>query len=556
MAALLGPSGPATARALAGRGTFPLGALASPLVGYWPLDTAPGNVTPDLSGNANNGTLRNGAAIDPTQKAPISGNVASVHLPGASGDYVDVPDSPSLQLTSSFSLAAWIYTTAVGPGGGNQQGILEKWGGASQGGAFLRLSSTNHVVFAIFPATGATVSIGSSATISVNTWHYVAATFDATSGTMTIYIDGNPDGTITGAPKAAGSTSDLRIGDDYGANLFTGNIDEARVYTSALTQTQIQDLINPQPAPTHLTATPGPNQALLQWTAPTGATSYIVLRGTASGGPYSTVVASGITTTSFTDTTVVFPATYYYVVEAVGPNGTSGPSNEASCSPFQPVITVSPVQLVVVEGGGLVSFQVKLSQAPTADVRVPVTVDPGNGTSPYPVLVSQGTGIPAASITLDSNTLAGSLSWTVLVTGQDDQIANNPRSFTIHVGPSQSSEAFFSNVTCPDVTGTQSETDVAGFLISPPGGLVAVDGGPPVSFMIQPATQPRGTVVVDLALSNSQVVSLTTVGPLSFDSSNWKTAVPVTVTPMDDKGANPSLFFAVTSFTVVLTVDR
>jgi hypothetical protein len=239
----------------------------------------------------------------------------------------------------------------------------------------------------------------------------------------------------------------------------------------------------------------------------------------------------------------------------VGPNGTSGPSNEASCSPLQPVITVSPVQLVVVERGGRVSFQVTLSQAPTADVQVPITVDPGNGTSPYPVLVSQGSGTPAASITLDSSTLAGSLSWTVVVTGQDDEIANNPRSFTIHVGPSQSSEPLFSNVTCPDVTGTQSETDVAGFLISPPGGLVAVDGGPPVTFMVQPATEPKGTVVVDLALSNSQVVSLTTVGPLSFNSSNWKTAVPVTVTPMDDKGADPSLFFAITSFTVVLTVD-
>lgn len=550
---LLWPSGVASARARERHWTPRFRLPSSGLVGYWPLDTAPGGVTPDLSGNGNNGTLLGGSSIDASLKAPISGNVASVNLPGSSGDYVNVPNSSSLQLTGSFTLAAWIYPTAVGPGG-NQQGILEKWGGASQGGCFLRLNSSNRVSLAIFPATGSLVGVGSSGSISPNGWHYVAGTFDSSTGTMAIYIDGNPDGTLSGAPSPGASTSDLRIGDDYGSNLFTGNIDEPRIYSTALSQTQIQALMNPQPAPTNLTATPGPNQALLQWSAASGATSYIVLRGSKSGGPYSPI-APNVTSTSFTDTTVAFPATYYYVVEAVGPNGTSLPSNEASCAPLQPAISVSPTQLIVVEAGGQVTFQVTLTQPPTAGVRVPVTVDPGGGTAPYPVLASEGSGAPSSSLTLDSSTLGSGLARTVTVTGQDDDIANNPRSFTIHVGPSQSTESYYSNVSCPDVTGTQSESDQPGFLISPPGGLVAVDGGPPVTFMVQPATQPKGTVLVDLSLSNAQVATLTTPGPLSFTSSNWKTAVPVTVTPQDDKGGDPTVFFAVTSLTVTLTVD-
>jgi hypothetical protein len=553
-ACVLGPWGSRPAGASPGaRAPLPR-VLASTLAGYWPLDAATGGVTPDLSGNANSGTLRGGTAIDPTLTAPISGNLASVHLPGASGDYVNVPDSPTLQLTGSFTLAAWIYTTAVGPGG-NQQGILEKWGGAAQGGAFLRLSSSNHVNFTIFPPTGALVGVGSGATISTNTWHYVAGTYDASSGTMTIYVDGTPDGTTTGVPAAGASTAELHIGDDYGSNLFTGNIDEARIYTEALTQTQIQDLINPEPAPTGLTAAPGPNQAILNWTAASGATSYIVLRGTAQGGPYSPVPTGTLTGTTYTDGTVAFPATYYYVVLAVGAHGTSGPSNEASCSPLQPAITVSPISLIVVENGGTITFDVTLTQPPTSDVKVPVTVDPANGTAPYPVLVSQGAGVPSPSLTLDSASFTSGLTWTVTVTGQDDAIANNPRSFSIHVGPAQSSQAYYSGVHCPDVTGTLSESDVPGFLVNPPSGLVAVDGGPPVTFTVQPATQPKGTVVVDLSLSNLQVASLTTPGPLVFDSSNWKTAVPVTVTPLDDQGQNPSVFFAAHTLGVTLTVD-
>src|SRR5262249_26348143 len=66
----------------------------------------------------------------------------------------------------------------------------------------------------------------------------------------------------------------------------------------------------------------------LSWTASPGATSYTVLRGAASGG--ETTIASGITATSFTDSGLSGNTTYFYEVEAVDSNGTSGPSSEAS----------------------------------------------------------------------------------------------------------------------------------------------------------------------------------------------------------------------------------
>jgi hypothetical protein len=88
--------------------------------------------------------------------------------------------------------------------------------------------------------------------------------------------------------------------------------------------------------PTGLTATAGNAQATLSWTASTGATSYNVYRGTTSGGEAGTPVATGVTTTSYTDTGLTNGVTYYYKVAAVSAGGVSAQSSEANTTPFAP----------------------------------------------------------------------------------------------------------------------------------------------------------------------------------------------------------------------------
>src|SRR5437879_11870295 len=81
------------------------------------------------------------------------------------------------------------------------------------------------------------------------------------------------------------------------------------------------------PAPTRLTtSTASTSQINLSWTASSGATSYNVLRSTTSGGPY-TSIASGVITTSYTNTGLSAGTTYYYVVQAAHSTGTSGTSS-------------------------------------------------------------------------------------------------------------------------------------------------------------------------------------------------------------------------------------
>ena len=110
----------------------------------------------------------------------------------------------------------------------------------------------------------------------------------------------------------------------------------------------------PPPAPTGLTAQPGNAQAALSWNASSGASSYNVKRSTTNGGPYTTI-ATGVTSTSFTNTGLTNGTTYFFVVSAVNSAGESGNSNQASVTP-QPSPPPAPTNLAATPGNALVSL--------------------------------------------------------------------------------------------------------------------------------------------------------------------------------------------------------
>lgn len=110
---------------------------------------------------------------------------------------------------------------------------------------------------------------------------------------------------------------------------------------------------NPPGAPSGLTASAGTGQVSLSWSATSGATSYTVLRGTTSGGPYTQIGKP--TGTSYVDSTVTNGTTYYYVVAAVNGFGETGNSNEASATPIAGA-PAAPAGLTATAGSGQVSL--------------------------------------------------------------------------------------------------------------------------------------------------------------------------------------------------------
>jgi len=83
----------------------------------------------------------------------------------------------------------------------------------------------------------------SAGLVKQNQWHHIAMSFDSTSGTglTTIYLDGSEIGSVDGTPSHSTAFKFGRSG-DYASEYFDGYIDQIRIFSSALTDTNIQDL--------------------------------------------------------------------------------------------------------------------------------------------------------------------------------------------------------------------------------------------------------------------------------------------------------------------------
>jgi hypothetical protein len=152
------------------------------------------------------------------------------------------------------------------------------------------------------------------------------------------------------------------------------------------------------PAPTGLTATAGNASVALSWTASSGATSYNVYRGTTSGGESSTALATGITTTTYTDSTAVNGTKYYYEVAAVNGSGTSAKSNEASATPvatytFTSTASASPSSITD-NVSSTVTITVTNTGSALSDGNVELSIQNSSGTVEA---TSQWTGVNLAA---------------------------------------------------------------------------------------------------------------------------------------------------------------
>jgi fibronectin type 3 domain-containing protein len=165
-------------------------------------------------------------------------------------------------------------------------------------------------------------------------------------------------------------------------------------------------------APTGLTATAGNASVALVWTASSGATSYNVYRGTTSGGESATAIATGITATAYTDSTVTNGTKYYYKVAAVNGGGTSGLSNEASATPAlaKPTITSFTASPASISSGSSST----LSWAATGATSIAIT--PGTFTSTSASGSTSVSPTATTTYTLTATNASGSVTATAKVT--------------------------------------------------------------------------------------------------------------------------------------------
>jgi hypothetical protein len=154
-------------------------------------------------------------------------------------DYITVPHSSSLNLSSGGTISLWIYPESFG--GGDFGRILIK-ANTTPGLAGYQLNTygaVNGLRFRINAEDG--VNLDSSSFGPLNKWTHVAVTWDA-DGNGIYYINGVEDVSgYAGDPSAINNTASLRIGNVYTLDRgFDGFIDEVSVFSRVLTATDIK----------------------------------------------------------------------------------------------------------------------------------------------------------------------------------------------------------------------------------------------------------------------------------------------------------------------------
>lgn len=202
------------------------------LIGWWAGD---GNAS-DISGNGNNGSLQGGAAF-------AVGKVGQSLLLNGSNDFVEVLDSPSLEVSSQLTLEAWIKPTDTS----NFRQIISKFGSSGNFAYQIGLAPSGGLRTDLSQTGGPDYDQLTSPpnVITANAWNHVAATFNG--GAAALYVNGvqvaSSTMTITSINNA-GNTN-LNLGrDPVGGQYFGGLIDEASVYNRALTPDEITSIFN------------------------------------------------------------------------------------------------------------------------------------------------------------------------------------------------------------------------------------------------------------------------------------------------------------------------
>lgn len=198
------------------------------LVAAYGFNEGQGTTAADATGNRLTGTVSSA-----TWAAGKFGN--ALNFTGKSASRVTVASSPLLQFATAFTVSAWVNPVATQSAeptivakeiSGNLSFVLYSKG-AGIGPNTYALVGGNYR------------SVASPGTIPANTWTYLAATYDGSI--LSIYVNGELiQSSLVGGNFAAG-TGALRIGNNavFSNEGFNGRIDEVRVYSRALSVSEI-----------------------------------------------------------------------------------------------------------------------------------------------------------------------------------------------------------------------------------------------------------------------------------------------------------------------------
>lgn len=205
------------------------------LEAYWKLDETGGRVVFDSSGHGLNGRF----STEPKSVAGVVGR--SVTLDGAK-DYIDFGRSTALRLVGSMTISAWIKPSSFPI---DDAAIVSQF----HGGFGYQLDATvdrgpRTIGFKLTNACGDLMARYGATPLAVHTWYHVAGVYDAEERTLDVYLNGKLDngflrGLVTGTQHSSRSAVYVGKRSDLEGFEFAGAIHDVRIYSFALTNTEI-----------------------------------------------------------------------------------------------------------------------------------------------------------------------------------------------------------------------------------------------------------------------------------------------------------------------------
>ncbi len=188
------------------------------------------------------------------------------------------------------------------------------------------------------------------------------------------------------------------------------------------------------------------------------------------------------------------------------------------------ITVLNATNLSVSEQGTTASFQIVLNSAPAQEVSLPVASSDSE----------EVTASPAQIVFTAQNWNAPQ---TVTLTGVDDQETDGEQIVAIRLGPSQSSDSNYQDLSPGDVSVICVDDESPGVLVTPVTGLTTSESGGSATFTVVLASRPSADVTIALTSSDP---SEGTVRPasLTFSPQNWNATQTVVATGVDDQLAD------------------
>ncbi len=205
------------------------------LVGWWRFNDGSGTTAMDSSGNNRHGVLVN----DPVWVTGVYGGA----LEFAGDSRVAVPGYEGILGSQARTSAAWVNVTKT-------SASIITWGPAGGGTKWVMRTHNSPAVLRLECGQGNTWA---TTDLVDGEWHHVAAVLEDDGSPdvseVKLYVDGALDPIAAGGtPRAINTTTggDLQIGYDLNntGRTYAGLMDEVRIYDRALSDSEIQALMN------------------------------------------------------------------------------------------------------------------------------------------------------------------------------------------------------------------------------------------------------------------------------------------------------------------------